>query len=130
MQSLQTIAFKSVKRENVDKKLFTLFKKYAKSHYSKNKVFLTSKSNILYEFIIGNLTPPCKYNEIQYKSINASFLLFFFNSEEVCEVYKDFIKYELDFVLNLLKTNFNMKDFLEIHELRKYLENLYMYYQS
>ncbi|MCQ2821242.1 MAG: hypothetical protein MJ252_28620, partial [archaeon] len=124
------------KRENIDKKAIRRFRKYL---LSKKKFFNHDeiKDNHFWPcFLAGNLFPPVNYYDYNlkeysnFKSFNASYLIWLFSKEKVKEYFEVFIKEDgMEFAKSLI-IKYKIQTEKEKTELLNYLQKLPKIFES
>ena len=127
--SLKSYNFKTVKRENLDKKIIRKFRRYLslrlndiKDIYKLSQVFIKFSSN--------NLFPPFTYNTKVFKSINTSFLIWFFECKDISNYYNEYINLNLSSMIQFLSNAFKIEDDQELNLLENYLKNMAFIYSN
>ena len=87
LNSIRIFRFKILKRETIDKVTISYFRRVLNK--SKQE---SSNDDIVKGLTLGLHTPPFKYNELYFKSINASYLFWLFNNAEVKSLFEEFIE--------------------------------------
>lgn len=128
---LKTFNPKFLKKENIDKKIFRRFRKFVKCLYKENKNSPIFFKNIHFwkKFYYKNLLPPVKIENnnkeiIEHKSFNTQYLIWIFNQEGTTELFKLFIKKELENILENFIKEYNLYKSNEpdiIEKLREYI---------
>ena len=116
----QGIKFKTIKRENIDKKII---RKYRKFIFNKLKNTEIEKESLLFKFCNGIAIPPFSYEGVSFKSMNTSYLIWLLSHQSITCYYEEFIKSNYTKLFNLLLQRFNIKDHEEIEFLKSYLTN-------
>ena len=116
----QGVKFKTIKRENIDKKII---RKYRKFIYNKLKHSEIEKDSLLFKFCNGIAIPPFSYEGVSFKSMNTSYLIWLLSHESITCYYDEFIKSNYTKLFNLFLQRFNIKDDEEIEFLKSYLSN-------
>lgn len=116
----QGIKFKTIKRENIDKKII---RKYRKFIFNKLKNSEIEKESLLFKFCNGIAIPPFSYEGVSFKSMNTSYLIWLLSHESITCYYDEFIKSNYTKLFNLFLQRFNIKDDEEIEFLKSYLSN-------
>lgn len=116
----QGIKFKTIKRENIDKKIIRKYRKYI---FNKLKHSEIEKESLLFKFCNGIAIPPFSYEGVSFKSMNTSYLIWLLSHETITCYYEEFIKVNYTKLLNLFLQRFNIKDNEEIEFLKSYLTN-------
>jgi len=99
---------KSIKREEIDKKIIRKFKKYLKDKM-RSKSFLHHFAGLSFwkDFTTNNLLPPMVYKEnneeIEFKSFNSNFIVWLFSKNEAKNLYNKFLDDNKDELLESLK---------------------------
>ena len=106
---------KFIKKENIDKKIFRKFRKFATIFYNDNKNSPIFRKNESFWklFSSKNLLPPLKIqskngNIIEHKSFNSQFLIWMINQEGMIEVFKKFIDKEMESIINHFILEYNL----------------------
>jgi len=88
---------KSIKREEIDKKVIRKFKKFIKDKIKKNLYKETSANYFFWkDFSTKNLLPPMCYSQnnctYEFKSFNSNYIVWLFSQNESKDLYKAFIE--------------------------------------
>ncbi len=122
---------KYFKKEEVDKKILRKFKKFLKS----STVCLISECDdnvILSDFMSSVLFPPCTYKEIQFKSVNFSFMVYLFSYDKIVDLFTSFINESFNSLYQHV-TNIKSPDILSKipkDDLEFYLRNMHFIYND
>ena len=122
---LKYLVKKFLKRENIDKKIIRKYRKFIQKSV-KGKV----NSEVILNFIKGNIIPPFKIDDIEFKSINTNYIIWLFSHEEMHFWYSEFHEEFLDKLVNILTSKYNVNEEDEIELLKCYIINLNKIYHS
>lgn len=111
LNELKLFNFKTIKRENIDKKVVRKFRKYLKQ---KIKGCKENFSKFVKDFCKESLFPPFIFEGVSFKSFNASYMIWIFSNTDVNDYYEEYIQINIEalnlFLINTLKiTDFNDK---------------------
>lgn len=144
---LKLFSPKFMKKESIDKMILRKFKKHLSCliiNTPKNKRKLKLKNNFIIgnqkyikdnfvdEFVTKKLLPPCKYNNIDFKSFNTHYLLWLFSNSAICYLYKEFADaFYLDISNNIINEyNLAEKEPTICDKLVYYIQNLFLFYSK
>ncbi len=116
LQQTNGIAFRYLKRENIDKKVLRKYRKYLFHSGLSHK----SSSEIFKSFCYGEVFPPFKKFNVEFKSMNTSYLIWLLSNEEIKYYYTDFIN---KFMTSLM-SSISLKERIdqeEVENLKRYL---------
>lgn len=123
---------KYTKRENIDKKTIRKFRQFV-VELNKHKKFKSEEqkhSNFWILLINGDLFPPVNFFDtnlqetICFKSLNSSYLLWFFSKTEVKEMYDKFITVQGRNYIDSLIKDYKIRDEIDKNQLDNYISNL------
>ena len=123
---------KYTKRENIDKKTIRKFRQFI-VELNKLKKFKSEEqkhSNFWILLINGDLFPPVNFFDtnlqetICFKSLNSSYLLWFFSKTEVKEMYDKFITVQGKNYIDSLIKDYKIRDEIDKNQLDNYISNL------
>ena len=121
---------KYLKKENIDKKIFRKFRKFAKAYYNDNKNSSIFKKNGIFwkKFNSNNILPPMKIsnngNEIEFKSFSSQYFIWLFDQEGITELFKIFVEKEKVPIINNFISEYkldNSNDSNIIEKIKQYL---------
>jgi hypothetical protein len=119
ISELKLFNFKTVKRENIDKKLIRKFRKSLKTKL-KNDLHL---SKFLKDFISESLFPPFSFEGKVFKSFNASYMFWIFCHKEILEYYEEYININLSHLYQFLIETLRIKDSNDKYLILNYAKN-------
>lgn len=127
--SLKSYNFKTVKRENLDKKIIRKFRRYLSLRLS--DIPNSDKlSQIFIKFSSNELFPPFTYENKIFKSFNTSYLIWIFENKDISTYYNEYIELNLDNMIQFLSNTFKIEDSQELFLLENYLKNMVYIYSN
>ena len=123
---------KSIKREEIDKKIIRKFKKYLKENSKSKKFNNFFMSSVFWrDFTSKNLLPPMTYKQneevIEYKSFNSNFIVWLFSQQEAKNLYYYFVEEKKDELFEslkqMIKVTFNEDIIIELTNIFEYVQN-------
>lgn len=134
---LKEFNIRFTKRENIDKKVLRKFRKYLKEKYKTKKINMNS-TNVDHDFwrrfSLENILPPMKYisieETVEYKSFNTNFMIWLMSHKGSIELYDMYLQENLDNMVKVFITKFNLNESQELDELRLYIKNLACIFDS
>jgi hypothetical protein len=120
-----------VKKTIINKKILRKFKNFLKDKFISLTDGIDQKFDFIFwnRFIKENLLPPMKYSDnsnrdVEFKSFNIKYLIWFFNKEGALYLYNKFIEAAGKETLNEMIEDYNLESQNEIDQLQFYLYNL------
>lgn len=117
LPSLKEFNFKVLKRENINKKVVSKFKKHLMT--LKPEVGLKYSNTIQKVLSLG--CPPCYYEDESYKSFNTKFMQLVFSFDNVGLLFSSFIKLYSESILLSICKSYKVNLVEEVEMLRRYL---------
>lgn len=128
LDSLKSLHFKILKRENVDKKILRFFKKdVAKKLKYKYDIKI---STFFKNFLEGFYFPPFIYDKKKFQSFNTSYIIWLFSHQEIHLYWEEYINTNLTNLIDNIVNAYNIEDKYEISVLESYLTNYHLIYSS
>ena len=135
-----------VKRENLNKKILRGFKKFLKNLLEHKFIFKSTSgnrlyyscfddikdlenSNLLFDFVFNKLTPPCKYQNFNFKTYNHYYLSFLFYDKLFYDFYVGYITSKIEEIQYELNEEYKFKDD-ELEKIILYIKDLPEIYNS
>lgn len=119
ISELKLFNFKTVKRENLDKKLVRKFRKYLKTKLKND----TSVSKFIRNFISKSLFPPFSFEGNIFKSFNASYMIWIFCNKDILDYYEEYINTNLTSLTQFLIETLRIIDFNDKYLVFNYAKN-------
>jgi len=124
---------KSIKREEIDKKIIRKFKKYLKEKLKTKNSFENNNINLNFwkDFTTKNLLPPMAYkiNEetFEFKSFNSNYIVWLFSQSEAVALYNKFLeenKEDLyESIKQMIKVTITEDIIIELTNIYEYIQN-------
>lgn len=125
---VQESTFKILKRENIDKKIIRKYRKFL-SELSKKKL-IDINDSLIYNFCKGYIIPPFKNKEVEFKSMNTSYLVWLVTQQRLFDHYEEFVKENLKKISSSIIQNFSINDKEEIEYLKNYIKSFTRIYEN
>lgn len=123
--------FKFVKRENIDKKILRMFRRFLKEKDKHNKIqgILKGKDIIFWSnFIYCNLLPPMTYVEndkkFEFKSFNTKYMQWLFSHKDADMLYRSFYDQQEKFIQYSLVKKLKIKKQTDQIRLIQYIQHM------
>lgn len=126
LEELKKYTFKSVKKENIHKKIIRKFRNFIKTKAKS----LENQADFVKDYANNSLFPPFTYKTQSFKSFNSSYMIWLFSNQEIYQLYEEYISKNheeiYDFLIKSLKIHDKNDQFL----VSDYIVNIYKIYSK
>lgn len=126
LEELKKYTFKSVKRENIDKKIIRKFRNFIKNQV-KN---VENQDDFVKDYANNSLFPPFTYKTQSFKSFNSSYMIWLFSNQEIYQLYDEFISINHDEINDFLIKSLKIHDENEKILVSNYIININKVYSK